>query len=157
MRNVTRITHRDVQAIVALRDEGNTWEYISAKTGYCMDTCRNHYNLAKSESVFYFSQFLEEVKKKKPEFMTSKDAFLLAKSMGYVGTFATFREREDIKNIPFFKSQAMKRNRIKQIKNTLRINPSSSLRELVWELFHDYSRGGKYQIYYELLESNDDK
>lgn len=150
MYNVYRMPHQDAEAIIKLRDEGNTWEHVSNKVGYGIDTCRNHYNLAKKEPVFYFSQLLEEIKKRKPEFMTMKDAYLLAKSMGYVGTYSSFRSRKDITEIPFFKSQALKQKRIKLIENKMRINPSGSLRELVWEIFHDYSVGGKYRVFYEI-------
>lgn len=149
MANTYKISHRDVETIVKLRDEFKfSWQTIENKMGYNIETCRFHYFLYKDNNgnVFYFSEFLEKIKKSNMNNITLKQAYEICKKMGYQGSYNAFRDREDIKNLPLKGSTTLRNKRISIIQQRLKLNPNQSLRDLVWEVFYDYTYHGKYRM-----------
>lgn len=152
MHNINSISRKTVESIVKLRDEGNTWDEVANQVGYISSTCKSHYDIAKAnKEIFYFSDFLDKLKIVDPEFITMKEGYNIAKSMGYLGTYNSFRERNDVKRIPFFKSIPLKEQKIKRVLRLLKASPNSSLRELVRKTFPEYSIGGQHQIYHKVI------
>lgn len=153
--NKFRISHNTVAKIIELRDQGTSWEAIELITGHDAGTCRSHYFLNKDNpgNVFYFTEFLEKIKKLSTiESMNMRAAYNMAVGMGYEGSLTSFRGRPDVRRLPLKGSTVLKQKRISMVFTKAKLNPNKSLRDLVWEVFHDYTYSGKYQVLNELSE-----
>lgn len=155
MKNIFRMSLDDVLEIVRLRDKRKlSWDNISGRMGYTSAACSKHYHIYKSpEPKFYMSEFHKALKHLDLGSISVADAHKMAKSMGYAGTLASFRNRTDIIRLPFKYSTKYNTQCIEAIKEELKTS-NKSLRDLVWEYFPNYTYSWKLQLLKRMSEIN---